>query len=89
MPFFVYILQSEKHSRFYTGMSSDPEKRLFFHNQGLNRSTRLMIIVYHTIPYYTVSVIYSSLNLVFTFETMLTEPLPLQLSGSQIPADSG
>jgi putative endonuclease len=43
MPFFVYILQSEKHSRFYTGMSSDPEKRLFFHNQGLNRSTRLGI----------------------------------------------
>ena len=36
----AYIIRSEKHGRYYVGMSSDPEKRLFFHNQGLNTSTR-------------------------------------------------
>jgi len=36
----VYIIQSQKHGRFYVGMSSDPEKRLHFHNLGLNTSTR-------------------------------------------------
>jgi putative endonuclease len=38
--FQVYIIQSQKHGRFYIGMSSDPEKRLHFHNLGLNASTR-------------------------------------------------
>jgi putative endonuclease len=38
--FFVYIIQSEKHQRFYVGMSSDPGKRLHFHNLGLNKSTK-------------------------------------------------
>ncbi|MBX2927580.1 MAG: GIY-YIG nuclease family protein [Saprospiraceae bacterium] len=38
--FQVYIIQSQKHGRFYIGMSSDPEKRLHFHNLGLNTSTR-------------------------------------------------
>ncbi len=36
----VYILQSKKHGRYYVGMSGEPETRLYFHNQGLNTSTR-------------------------------------------------
>ena len=36
----VYIIKSEKHGRYYVGMSSDPNKRLHFHNLGLNTSTQ-------------------------------------------------
>jgi putative endonuclease len=36
----VYILQSEKHSRFYTGVSSNIENRLCAHNQAQNKSTK-------------------------------------------------
>ena len=36
----VYIIKSEHHGRFYVGMSADPDKRLHFHNLGLNTSTR-------------------------------------------------
>jgi len=38
--FYTYIIQSEKHGRYYVGMSSNPDKRLHFHNLGLNKSTR-------------------------------------------------
>ena len=40
MPHFVYILQSEKDSRYYIGETHDIETRLRFHNAGLQRSTR-------------------------------------------------
>ena len=36
----VYILFSTTTQRFYTGISADADKRLFFHNQGLNTSTK-------------------------------------------------
>ena len=36
----VYILQSQKHHRFYAGMTADLENRLNAHNLGLNKSTR-------------------------------------------------
>jgi GIY-YIG catalytic domain len=36
----VYILFSDKTQHFYTGISSDDGKRLHFHNQGLNTSTK-------------------------------------------------
>lgn len=32
--FFVYILQSDKHGRYYIGCSHNPDKRLIAHNQG-------------------------------------------------------
>jgi putative endonuclease len=38
--YFVYILYSEKHDRFYVGHTSDLEKRLQAHNSGLNISTK-------------------------------------------------
>ncbi len=37
---FVYILKSEKHGRFYTGMSADIDGRLITHNLGLVKSTK-------------------------------------------------
>ncbi|MBV6484249.1 MAG: hypothetical protein KFKLKKLM_00743 [Flavobacteriales bacterium] len=40
MSYFVYIIKSLKHARFYVGMSSDFKKRLQSHNLGLNTSTR-------------------------------------------------
>ena len=40
MPYFVYIIESIKHKRRYIGSTSDPEKRLNYHNKGANRSTR-------------------------------------------------
>lgn len=39
-PYHVYILQSQKTQRFYTGLSSNPDSRLYFHNKGMNTSTR-------------------------------------------------
>jgi len=51
--FHAYIIQSEKHGRFYVGMSSDPEKRIHFHNLGLNKSTRAglpWIKIWHSGP---------------------------------------
>lgn len=36
----VYILQSERHNRFYTGMSSNVLERLTRHNEGGNKSTK-------------------------------------------------
>jgi putative endonuclease len=32
MKFFLYILHSKTFDRYYTGVSSDPERRLLFHN---------------------------------------------------------
>ncbi len=37
---FVYILFSEKSSRYYVGQTADVEKRLKRHNQGLVPSTK-------------------------------------------------
>jgi putative endonuclease len=45
MAHYVYILQSLKDHRYYTGETSDVEARLKFHNAGLQRSTR------HRIPF--------------------------------------
>ena len=38
--FRVYIIQSEKSSRYYTGMSNNVERRLEQHNLGFNKSTK-------------------------------------------------
>lgn len=38
--FFVYILFSQKDHKFYTGFTSDVERRLEEHNQGKNISTK-------------------------------------------------
>ena len=38
--YWVYILKSEKTGGYYTGISSAPDSRLYFHNQGMNTSTR-------------------------------------------------
>ncbi|TAM93078.1 MAG: GIY-YIG nuclease family protein [Chitinophagaceae bacterium] len=40
MPFYVYILQSEKDGTFYKGVTSDFEARLRTHNLGGNVSTK-------------------------------------------------
>ena len=40
MIFFVYILQSMKDKRYYIGYTSNLERRLIFHNNGLNTSTK-------------------------------------------------
>ena len=38
--FHVYIIQSEKTNRYYTGFTDNPERRLHEHNSGENPSTR-------------------------------------------------
>jgi putative endonuclease len=38
-PYFVYILWSASASRFYTGISEDPDSRLLQHNAGLSKWT--------------------------------------------------
>ena len=43
MPYYVYILQSLKDSKYYVGSTSNVENRLQFHNAGLQRSTRSRI----------------------------------------------
>jgi putative endonuclease len=40
MAHYVYILKSMKDQKFYIGESTDVQKRLIFHNSGLQRSTR-------------------------------------------------
>ena len=54
MAYFVYILQSEKDGKFYIGSSQNVEKRLAFHNAGLQRSTRnripFRIVLVETVP---------------------------------------
>jgi putative endonuclease len=32
MKYFVYVIYSEKHDKIYIGMTSNPEKRVFAHN---------------------------------------------------------
>jgi len=39
MDFFTYIIQSQKDFSYYIGHSSDIEKRLEYHNQGLSNYT--------------------------------------------------
>ena len=43
--YFVYILKSLKDGKYYIGSTSDLEKRLAYHNAGLQRSTK------HRIPF--------------------------------------
>jgi len=38
--YFVYILQSEKNSRYYIGYTSSVRDRLKHHNSGANQSTK-------------------------------------------------
>ena len=38
--YFVYILKSQKNRKYYTGSTSDIEKRLKKHNGGENKSTK-------------------------------------------------
>jgi putative endonuclease len=38
--YYVYVLQSEKDGRFYTGYTSNLENRLQQHNEGLVQSTK-------------------------------------------------
>ena len=37
---FVYILGSIEHSKFYTGLTEDIDRRFLEHNKGLVRSTK-------------------------------------------------
>ena len=50
MPYSVYILQSLKDNKYYIGSTSDVEARLYFHNAGLQRSTknRIPFIIVYT-----------------------------------------
>ena len=43
MIYYVYILKSEKDGKYYIGSTSDLEKRLTYHNSGLQRSTKSRI----------------------------------------------
>ncbi len=36
----VYILQSQSNKRYYTGVSHNPDLRLIYHNNGMNKSTK-------------------------------------------------
>ena len=50
MFYYVYILQSQKDNKFYTGFTSDLRKRLYEHNSGKNISTsyrRPLRLVYY------------------------------------------
>lgn len=38
--FYVYVLQSLRDHKLYTGFSKDLKKRIAFHNQGINDSTK-------------------------------------------------
>ncbi|MCA9371557.1 GIY-YIG nuclease family protein [Candidatus Woesebacteria bacterium] len=38
--YYVYILRSEKDHKLYTGYTTDVKKRIAFHNDGMNTSTR-------------------------------------------------
>ena len=38
--FYVYIIQSEADKNFYTGFTRNLEKRIIYHNSGLNNSTK-------------------------------------------------
>jgi putative endonuclease len=38
--YYVYVIKSLKDQKYYIGSTSDVEKRLSFHNSGLQRSTK-------------------------------------------------
>ena len=40
MPYYVYILQSQKDLRHYIGSTADIATRLAYHNEGKQRSTK-------------------------------------------------
>ena len=49
MSCYVYLIKSELNSKFYTGISKDPEKRLCEHNSGKLKTTskhKPFILVY-------------------------------------------
>ncbi len=41
--YFVYIIESEKNGRYYTGQTDDLEERIERHNKGRNRSTMAFV----------------------------------------------
>ena len=41
--FYVYIIQSQKDSKYYVGLTADITKRLNYHNHGKVRSTKSRI----------------------------------------------
>jgi putative endonuclease len=43
MPHYVYILKSLKDNKYYIGETTDVDKRLIYHNSGLQRSTKFRI----------------------------------------------
>ncbi len=43
MPFYTYILESEKDGRYYFGQTQDLLKRLAYHNAGRSKYTRSFI----------------------------------------------
>ena len=50
MTYFVYVLFSLKDKKLYTGFSTNLERRIFYHNHGLNQSTknrRPLILIFH------------------------------------------
>ena len=54
---YLYILKSIQHSRNYTGVTKNVEKRLKYHNQGKVRSTKhwLPWVVVYTEKYLTLA----------------------------------
>ena len=38
--FYVYIIRSEKNNKYYIGYTSDVERRIEYHNNGMSRYTR-------------------------------------------------
>jgi len=40
MSYFVYILKSQSYSKYYVGMSDNPQRRLSEHNQGKVTATK-------------------------------------------------
>ncbi len=55
MRWYVYILKSEKDSKYYIGSTSDVVARVDFHNAGKQRSTksRIPFILVYKEEYYT------------------------------------
>ena len=42
MPFFTYILESERDGRYYIGYTSDLDQRLHRHNAGYEKATKYL-----------------------------------------------